>query len=201
MRCGWLLLFLLPLFPASNIDRLPTDRKMDMIERGKVDPGSRVTFTESELNSYFAQNVPDGMSRTRLQIGEGVVTGQARVDFVKMKRAQGQEMGWLMRQLLDGEHDLLVTGRLTSSAGQGRVDVDRVEIGGMAFKGRTLDLLINTFLAPHYPTAKPGRTFDLGYNMDRIDLKPGQALVTMAAKRQPWRRSANPPALSPVRTQ
>ncbi len=196
-RAAWLLLLVIPLQPASNIDRLPTARKMEMIEKGKVDPGSHVAFSEAELNTYFAQKVreavPDGMKDTRVQIGDGgVITGQARVDFVKMKRAQGQDMGWIMRQMLEGEHDLRVVGRLETSAGRGRVDLQRVDVGSMAFKGRALDMLINTFLAPHYPQAKPGQSFELGYNMDRIDLKPGQALVVMAPKKQPSRRAGAP---------
>lgn len=195
-RLAWLLLLTIPVRPASNIDRLPTARKMEMIEKGKVDPGSQVHFSEQELNVYFAQKVkeavPDGMKNTRVQIGDGIVTGQARVDFLKMKQAQGEEPGWLMRQMLEGERDLRVVGRLETSAGRGRVDLQRVEVGGVTFKGRTLDMLIDTFLAPHYPQAKPGQSFELGYNMDRIDLKPGEALVVMAPKRQPWRRASAP---------
>ncbi len=193
-RLAWLLLLTIPVQPASNIDRLPTQRKFELIEKGKVDPGSQVHFTEQELNVYLAQRVketaPEGMRDTRVQIGDGgMVSGQARVDFLKLRQASGEEPGWLMRQMLEGERELRVIGRLETSAGRGKVDLQRVEVGGVVFKGRTLQMLIDNFLAPHYPQAKVGESFELGYNMDRIDLKPGQALVVMAPKPQPWRRA------------
>lgn len=196
-RLPLLLLLVLPARPASNLDKLPVAKRMEMIEKGKVDAGARIHFGESELNVYLSQKVkevvPQGLRNPRVQIGEGKATAHALADFVKMRHARGEQMGWIMRKLLEGEHELTIIGTLESGAGRGRVDIEQVEIGGTSLKGRTLDLLIRTFLTPLYPQAKPGQSFELGYDMERIDLKPGRAEVTMAQRKQ-WkkRRSAKP---------
>ncbi|MDX1980081.1 MAG: hypothetical protein SFV51_07425 [Bryobacteraceae bacterium] len=198
-RLPLLLLLVLPARPASNLDKLPVAKRMEMIEKGKVDAGARIRFGESELNVYLSQKVkevvPRGLRNPRVQIGDGKATAHALADFVKMRHARGEQMGWLMRKLLEGEHQLTIIGTLESGAGRGRVDIEQVEIGGTSLKGRTLDLLIRTFLTPLYPQAKPGQSFELGYDMERIDLKPGRAEVTMAQRKQ-WkqRRSAKPMA-------
>lgn len=180
------LLFALPLQPAaSKYDRLPIQQKIDYIENGKLPPGTVLTFGERDVNSYLVmkakEKVPEGLRDPKVVIRDGAAVGHAYVDFVKMRHAQGTDLNWLMRKLLEGEHPITVSGRLTSSNGMAKVDLDRVEIGGSSIKGRALDLLIRTFVNPLYPSAKVGEEFELGYNMDRIELKQGVAQVMMAA--------------------
>lgn len=186
-RALLLLLLVLPLQPAaSRYDRLPPQKKIDLIEKGKIPPGTQVVFQQKELNAFLAvrakEVVPDGLRDTRLEIGNGKVTGYAMVDFVKMRQARGQELNWLMSKMLEGEHPITVTGRIESNRGIARVDIERVDIGGSVIEGRALDLLIRTFVNPLYPQAKVGKDFELGYNMDRIELHPGTARVVMAPK-------------------
>ncbi len=186
-RAILLLLIALPLTPApSKLDRLPPEQKIGMIQAGKVPPGTNLSFPEMELNRYLEmkakQVVGEGLRKPRVEIEQGRATGYALVDFVKIRHAKGQDLGWLMRRLLEGEHPVRVTGRLKSANGVARVDLDTVEIGGSGLKGRALDLLIRTFVLPLYPDAKVGQEFELGYDVDRIELKPGMAVVTMAGK-------------------
>ncbi len=183
-RPFFLLLLALPLLPASKYDRLPTQQKIDLIEAEKVPPGTRVEFNQKELNTYLAQKakvkVPEGIRDMNVEIDSGRATGTAMVDLVKMRHAQGADLGWLMSWVLQGERPIKVIGKLASENGTGRVDLERVEIGGVAIKGRALEMLIRTFVTPLYPQAKVGQTFELGYNMDRIELQPGMARVVIA---------------------
>ena len=55
-------------------------------------------------------------------------------------------MGWFMAKLLSGERPVRVDVRIRSSHGQAVVDLDRVEISGMAISGSALDYLIRNFL-------------------------------------------------------
>lgn len=186
-RAVLLLLLVFPLQPAtSRYDRLPPQKKIDLIEQGKIPPGTQVVFGEKELNSFLATKarevVPEGLRDTRLEIGDGKATGYAMVDFVKMRQAQGQDLNWLMSKLIEGEHPITVVGRIESNRGVARVDLERVNVGGNTIQGRALDLLIKTFVNPLYPQAKVGKDFELGYNMDRIELHPGMARVVMAPK-------------------
>ncbi|MCC6389742.1 MAG: hypothetical protein IT167_03985, partial [Bryobacterales bacterium] len=128
-RAVLLLLLVFPLQPAtSRYDRLPPQRKIDLIEQGKIPPGTQVVFGEKELNSFLATKarevVPEGLRDTRIEIGDGKATGYAMVDFVKMRQAQGQDLNWLMSRLLDGEHPITVVGRIASNRGIARVDLE-----------------------------------------------------------------------------
>jgi hypothetical protein len=183
-----LLLLVMPLQPApSKLDRLPVQQKIDYIEEGKVPPGTLLTFGEREINGFLLkkakEKVPEGLRDPKVVIKDGAAEGTAYVDFVKMRHAQGTDMNWLMRKLLQGEHPITISGRLTSKNGLAKVDLDRVEIGGSSIRGRALDLLVSTFVNPLYPSAKVGQVFELGYNMDRIELKQGIAHVVMAPRK------------------
>jgi len=183
-RLSCLLLLALPLLAASKYDRLSTQQKLDLIETEKVPPGTQLEFTAKELNTYLAgkakAKVPQGIRDTNVTIEAGRATGTAMVDLAKMRQAQGADLGWLMSWILEGERPIKVIGKFASSSGNGRVDLERVEIGGVAIKGRALELLIRTFVTPLYPQAKVGQSFELGYNMERIELQPDVARVVIA---------------------
>jgi hypothetical protein len=186
-RAVLLLTLSVPLLPApTKMDGLTAEQKIDLIENRKVPPGTQVSFREPELNTYLERKaqeiVPDGLKSPRLVIRDGKATGTAVIDFVKMRHAQGADTGWMMRKLLDGEHPVQVVGTLKSANGNARVDIESLEIGGVSIKGRALDLLIRTFVHPIYPNVKVGQTFELGYNLERIELKPGVANVFMVSR-------------------
>jgi len=154
-------------------DSESAQRKFDLIDSERLKPGSRVDLTLPELNAYVLQEAPPGVRNTRLQVlSPGVVAGNALIDFGKLGRANGYEPGWLMSKLLDGERPVRVTAHIESSGGHARVDVQRVEIGGLEVDGRTLDFLIHNFLLALYPDAVVGRPFELGHRIDRLDVQP-----------------------------
>ncbi|MBL8177457.1 MAG: hypothetical protein JNK48_22460 [Bryobacterales bacterium] len=186
-RAVLLLALALPMTSAtSRYDAMPTQRKIDLIEQGRIPAGTMLTFEERELNVYLQKKsrevIPDGLREPHVTLNDGRVTGKAFVDFVKMRHAQGEDMNWLMSSLLKGEYPIRVEGRVASSKGTARVDLDVVQVGGASLKGRALDLLVRTFVLPLYPNAKVGTQFELGYNVDRIELKPGAAQVVIAGK-------------------
>ena len=68
---------------------------------------------------------------------------------------------------------------IQSARGRATVHVTRVEIGGLAVSGASLDFLINTFLLPLYPNAKIDEPFALAHGVDRIEVTPAAARVYM----------------------
>jgi hypothetical protein len=153
-------------------------QKLDSIETGRVGPGSRVTITYPELNAWVAKEAPSGVRNPRLTASaRDVATGDALIDFGKLERSAGRQPGWLMSKLLDGERPVRVTARLRSSGGRATVDIQRVEISGLAIDGSTLDFLIQNFLIPMYPDAVIGRPFELGHGIDRLDVSPAAVAV------------------------
>jgi hypothetical protein len=170
-----------PLSPSPRGEYASAKRKFDLIESDKLKPGTRITLSQKELNAYVEEELPhtvaQGVRSPRLELGAGSASGFALVDFIKIGRAQGKPPGWLMTKLLEGEHPVSVTTRITSSGGRATVEVDRVEVGGMAIEGRMLDFLIRNYLIPIYPNAKVGEPFEIGHHIESIDVRPGVATV------------------------
>ena len=75
-------------------------QKMDQILANSSKPvgqrGPAVTFTEDEINSYFAlrmgDKIPKGVSGIRLDIHPGKSSGQLTVDFDEYKAAAKRPM-------------------------------------------------------------------------------------------------------------
>jgi hypothetical protein len=185
MKRFWpaLLLATFPLLYSARSDYVSVQRKFDLIEGERLKPGSRVTLTERELNAYALEEipkvVPEGVREPKLELGSGSATGSAMVDFVKLRAAQGQAPGWLMRQLLAGERPVTVTARIESAGGRATVNVQSVQVSGITIEGRMLDFLIQNYLLPYYPEAKIGQPFQMSHRIDRLDIQPARVDVIL----------------------
>ena len=170
-----------PLPSSSHSDYVSAQRKFDLIESDRLKPGAQVLLSQKELNAWVEAELPkaapEGVRNTKLELGAGSAVGTALVDFIKLGQAHGKPPGWLMSKLLEGEHPVSVTARMVSGGGRATVEVERVEVGGVAIEGRMLDFLIHNYLLPAYPDAKVGEPFELGHHIERIDVKPGAAAV------------------------
>jgi hypothetical protein len=169
---------------ASRTDYASIKKKFQAIEDHQVRPGARVPITAAELNAYvqaeLPQVAPDGIRQPRVELqGNNMATGHALIDFVRLRTAQGKPPNFLLRSLLQGEHEVAVTARIRSGGGTATVDVQKVEISGIPIQGSALDFLIQNYLLPRYPDAKIGKPFALSYQMDRIEVAPGVAHVVM----------------------
>lgn len=168
---------------AKSAELSSAKHKIELIEQEKLKPGKRVMVTTRELNAYVREEVvkvaPQGVADPRLELGIGRALGFARIDFLKVKQAQGKPSGWLMQKLLQGERPVAVTVRVQSGGGQARVDVERVEISGVAVEGRALDFLIQQYVIPNFPDAKIGQPFKLDHRVDRLEIKPAGVVAVI----------------------
>ena len=156
-------------------------RKLDIIQSGHARPGAVFVFTAAELNAWARAKapavVPEGLREPRVELGNGTATGNALVDFLKLRHSAGVETNWLMAKLIQGEKRVIATAGIQSARGQATVHLLRVEIGGLAVSGATLDFLIQTFLLPIYPNATIDEPFELSDRVDRIEVTPAAARV------------------------
>jgi hypothetical protein len=157
--------------------------KIQQIESDKLPRGSRIVFSAAELNAYVERQVPTvtaGVRQPRLELlAQGVARGSALVDFAKLRASEGHPPGWLLEKLLEGEHPVSVSARISSAGGQATVHVQQVEIGGVGVSGATLDFLIQHFLLPLYPDAVVDRPFALAHRIDRVEVETGRAIVVI----------------------
>lgn len=165
---------------AAYDDYLSAKQKVDQIESGQLKAGTRVEISPPELNAYLAREAPNGVRDPKIQlVAPGVASGSALVDFNKLQRAQGQQPGWLMTKLLEGERPVSVTARIHSAGGRATVDVEKVQISGITIDGRTLDFLIQNVVIPQYPDVMVGRPFELGYHINKLDVRPAAVGVVI----------------------
>lgn len=157
--------------------------KLNLIQSGKARPRSVIYFSEAELNAYVRSELPsvapEGVRDTHLELAPGIATGSARIDFLKLRYAQGANTPWLIARLIEGEKFVKVRARIQSARGQATVYLQRVELSGLAVSGTTLDFLIQTFLLPLYPDAKINQPFALTRGVDHIEVGAGAARVVM----------------------
>ncbi len=170
--------------PASvSPGELSARRKLQLIERNRVPAGSKVVLHQDELNAYVRSEVrsvaPAGVRDPRLELGQNRATGFAYVDFEKLRQSQGEPMGWFMSKLAGGERRVRVDALIRSGGGKAVVDLERVEVSGIAVSGRALDYLIRNFLRPYYPEAKVGQPFELAHRIERLEVQPSLVNVVI----------------------
>lgn len=161
--------------PASIADI--AHQKFARIETGKLPAGSRIDLSAAELNAWAADEAklyaPGATRNIHLQLSDGAATASMLVDFLKLHQAAtSEDPGWIMKNLFAGERQVTVTGRFESRNRRARVDVDRVEVSGVAIEGATLTFLIDNFLRPTFPDVKVDEWFPLGFHMDRFTVSP-----------------------------
>jgi hypothetical protein len=160
--------------------------KFALIEQDRAAAGSHVTLTASELTAYArvqAQVIaPGAVHDPKLTITPGHAEAYAMIDFLHLPQV-GPQPGWIVRKLLEGQRPLRVRVRIQSINGRARVDVERVEISGVAMEGRTLDFLLSQFVIPSFPEAKTGVWFGLSHGIDRLELGNGVVRVVIKGHR------------------
>lgn len=157
-------------------------RKFDLIDSGQAGRGSVIDFTPAELNAWVRARVPqmfEGVRFPRLQLETGAATGSAVVDFAKIAKSRGLVTNSLLARLIEGERPLKVSVRLESGGGRATVYLTSVELTGVTVSGALLDFLVKDFFVPLFPDAKINQPFELGDDIDRIDVRPDDVRVTM----------------------
>jgi len=166
---------------AADPAAIGVNRKLDLIQNGRAKPGSVFHFSVTELNAWVRMKapmvVPDGFRQPRLTLGNGEANASALIDFLKVRDAQGLATNWLVAKLIQGEKLVRARASIQSAHGQATVHLLRVEIGGLAVTGPTLDFLVQNFFRPFYPNAKIDEPFDLATSVDHIEITPAEARV------------------------
>lgn len=175
---------------AAN-DAASCQRKFDEIKNNRAKPGSVYTFTPAEVNAWsrwkLPQEIPQGMREPNVQFGNNSATGRALIDLLKMQHAKGAKPNWLIEKLIEGERPMAVGVGIQSGGGYATVKLQSVEISGVRASGTVLEFLIRTFFRPLYPEAHIDERFEMGNNVDRIEVLPDRAVVYLKKTFTPQR--------------
>jgi hypothetical protein len=146
------------------------ERKIDHVESNGRSPKPSQTptlFTEAEVNAYLASDnvrLPEGVESVKLEGEDGVITGNARVDFDRVR--EGSHSSNPLLSVFSGVHDVMVVAHAHGAQGRGHVHVDSVSIDDMEVPHFVLQLFVDKFLTPKYPDLGIDSQFALA---DRID--------------------------------
>ena len=155
---------------SNSHDLASMERKLKHIEangRSSRPDETPTVFTEPEVNAYLASDnvrLPAGVQSVKLEGEDGVITGNARVDFDRIR--EGAHSSNPLLSVFSGVHDVVVVAHAHGAGGRGQVHVDLVSIDNMEVPRFVLQLFVEKFLQPKYPELGLDSQFKLP---DRID--------------------------------
>lgn len=155
---------------SGSRDLDSAERKIARIEANARSPHPNQTptvFTEAEANAYLASDnvrLPVGVESVKLEGEDGVITGNARVDFDRIR--EGTHSSNPLLSIFSGVHDVVVIAHAHGAQGRGHVHVDSVSIDDMEVPHFVLQLFVDKFLTPKYPDLGIDSQFAMA---DRID--------------------------------
>ena len=165
---------------SPHADRAAAEKFHRIVDE-QLHPNEVLTFTEYEVNSFFAYEpppgIPDGISNVRVRILEDRGVVDADVDLQRLQAAGGSEPSLLIRFLLRGERHVRAHVSFTSADGIGVADAESIDIDETTLRGWILDWLLEQYVTPRVPEFKPGEPFALPSNLKEIRLEEGQAVV------------------------
>ena len=164
-------------------------RKLDKLTASGKHPSNTVEFRESEINSYLRHDVaemfPKGLREVNIHPLENSISANVRINFDEIESA---EKNFLISALFRGEHALEVIASLKAQNHTGSYDLVGVRLDQKEIPKPLVDLLMQKFVLPKYPLAKPNTSFPLPYNIEKIDIVPGKLIVHQATWQYEKRR-------------
>jgi hypothetical protein len=124
-------------------------------------------FREQEVNAYLASDeieLPEGVQSVKLAGTPGVITGETKVDFDRVR--EGIHSSNPLLSIFSGVHDVVVVAHAHGAGGQGYVHVDSVSLDGVEIPEFVLELFVEKYLQPKNPQIGLDSQFALP---DRID--------------------------------
>ena len=185
--CAILILLCLPLAGAGKSDSrdlASAERKIDHVEangRSSRPNPTPTVFTEGEVNAYLASDnvrLPVGVRSVKLEGEDGVITGNASVDFDRIR--EGAHSSNPLLSIFSGVHDVVVVAHAHGAGGRGQVQVDSVSIDNIEVPRFVLQLFVEKFLTPKYPDLGLDSQFALQYRIDTATV--GQHELTIVQK-------------------
>ncbi|MGD1155004.1 MAG: hypothetical protein ABSA41_04170 [Terriglobia bacterium] len=150
-----------------------------------------IVITENEANSYLTVHggefLPAGVHGPGVRILPEHVMGFADVDFGEFSRIYSNPQDWgpkVLAAMFKGTQRVTATGKLQSSNGQAKLQIESVTVGSMTVPSWLVDFVIENYLQPRYKfdLSKP---IPLPDHVTQIVLGSGQAIFLRSPNKTP----------------
>jgi hypothetical protein len=169
---------------AENLQR----KLAVILEHGAQKPQTnarrfRTALTDREVNAYFRyqghEYLPTGVVDPRIAIGDaGRVEARAVVDLDAVRQAKARSwtdpLAWV-----SGAVEVKATGKLTTTAGVGRMEIEAASIGGVPVPISLLQEVVSYYSrSPENPEGFAlGKPFPLPHHIREVSLQRGAAVI------------------------
>jgi hypothetical protein len=144
-------------------------------------PGETVQLSQDELNSFlkydYASEIPEGVRDLEVTLIKDYGIAEAVVDFEKLSAVKDSPLAMFGARLFRGERKLRARCRFVSADGQGKVEVDTVELDGQPLPDFLVEFLIASTVQETLKDFEPGKPFPLENNLRQIRLEPANVVV------------------------
>ncbi len=157
-------------------------RKIDYVQQNgrAARPNSRPTvFLQSEINAYFQERrvkMPEGVRSVVWTLTPQTATARTRVDFDQITASRQSQNPLLA--IFSGIHDVEVVARATASNGIAHIRVESASIDGVNIPRRILQMFIERWVQPKYPSVDLENDYKLPARIDSVLIQDRKAIIT-----------------------
>jgi hypothetical protein len=157
-------------------------KKLSLLTSEKTKPVSRtLEFSQAELDGYLFHHIaplfPKGLQDVRIQLLDGSLEANSKINFDEYEKSAAGAKNSLLTAMLSGEHTLDVFADFKSENRMGSYEVSKVLLDQKEIPKPLVDLLIQKYVVPKYPAAKPNSPFPLPYQIEKLDILRGKLVV------------------------
>jgi hypothetical protein len=156
-------------------------QKLERISAETLKPGEAVELSQAELNSYiqydYAKEIPEGIRNLEVTLIKDYGIAEALVDFERLSAVRSSPLATFGASLFRGERKMRARCRFVSADGQGKVEVESVELDGQPLPDFLVEFLVASTVQKHLEDFEVGQPFSLENNLRQIRLEPANVVV------------------------
>jgi hypothetical protein len=138
-------------------------------------------FSQNEVNSYLALDLSPNyhpcLKNLVITFEEDKLQGVAAIDFDRLAASSSKLLPKLLSFMFSGTHTLSARGKLANKGGKANFQLERARFDSSTLPNSLVEEIITLVGRKQTPPYDPLQPSQLPYNIQRIDVHPGYALV------------------------
>jgi hypothetical protein len=149
--------------------------------KGRSGGNNPVRFSQDEVNSWIALDLSSNyhpcLKKLTIEFNEGKLQGLAAIDFDRLETTSSKFVPKLLSFLFSGIHSLSAKGKLICKGGKGNFQLEQARFDNSTLPNSLVEEIITIVGRKQTPPFDPLQPAQFPYNIQRIDIHYGYALV------------------------